>query len=457
MFLARRFPSYSRFHLTLTGLIVLAALRAAAAQTVPSGFIVSTPVTGISQPITCTFVAHNDLLVLTKDGNVHHVQNGVVSLPILTLAVSTSSERGLLGIARHPDFTPTSGFIYLYYTNLSPLEHRITRYTWNGSALTTPTPIATLPAPPGPNHDGGIILFGPDRKLYAIIGDLNRDEKTQNYEASPLLSETGVILRLNDDGSTPSDNPLDATAGWERMYAYGIRNSFGMAFDELTGTLWDTENGPGDYDEVNRIPPGFNSGWEDIMGPDSRDPQNVSNLLIVPGAAYVDPEFSWVSTVAPTAIRFLHSPRFAAAIRDSCFVGDNNNGNLYRYDMNPARTGFVLAGGLTDKVADDVAERNSVRWGFNFSSITDLQIGPDGYLYVVSIGSGNIYRIRPQFPMGDLNQDGTIDSIDRVAFINLLLGLPAGPVNPALADFDGNGQVNGADTQLFIESFLLPQ
>ena len=149
----RRFHRFSRFQLSLAGLIALAALRAAAAQTVPTGFTVSTPVTGISQAITCTFVAHNDLLVLTKDGNVYHVVNGVNGAPILTLAVSTSSERGLLGIARHPDFTPTSGFIYLYYTNASPLEHRITRYTWNGSASTSrpsppcrPRPATTMTA-----------------------------------------------------------------------------------------------------------------------------------------------------------------------------------------------------------------------------------------------------------------------------------------------------------------------
>jgi len=442
----------------LTG---LSACVPADAQVVPPGYVVSAKPSAapfLSQPVTCTFINHNDLLVAQKFGSVVRVLDGVrIDPPVLTLAVHVDSEQGLLGIARHPDFTPAGGFVYLYYTNAAPIENRITRFTWDGSTLSHPAPIATIAGPLSSVHNGGIILFGPDRKLYAIIGDLGRAGQTQNYQFSPTLSDSSVVLRLNDDGSTPLDNPFAAQVGWERFYAYGIRNSFGMAFDELTGTLWDSENGPDHYDEVNRVFPGFNSGWVDLMGPDARDQMGVADLLMIPKANYADPAFNWYEPVVPTAIRFLHSVRFDPAIRDSCFVADGSGGNLNRFDLNAKRTGFILKGGLVDTVADNPAERDSVRWGTGFGGLTDLQLGPDGFLYAVSLSSGRIYKIRPEFPMGDLNEDGSLDAIDRAAFINLLLGLPTVSANPKLADFDGNGTTDGADTQSFIESYLMPQ
>ena len=117
----------------------------------------------------------------------------------------------------------------------------------------------------GPNHNGGPIAFGPDGKLYGITGDLNRNEAEQNYQAQANnSSQVGGIYRLNDDGTVPGDNPFSghSNADFHRWFAYGIRNSFGLTFDPATGNLWDTENGPGSYDEVNLVAPGFNSGWE---------------------------------------------------------------------------------------------------------------------------------------------------------------------------------------------------
>lgn len=424
-------------------------------QTVPAGYQVQSVVSGISQPTCMAFLADDDFFVLEKaSGIVKRVQlPGPVVTNVLTLSVNTSSERGLLGIALHPDFA-NNGWVYLYYTNNSPLEERITRYTWSGSILTSPTPIANFTASPGPNHNGGVILFGPDGKLYAVIGDLNHNDMTQNYSGA-AMSETGVIFRLNDDGTTPSDNPF-TTTGWERFYAYGVRNSFGLAFDPLTDTLWDSENGPGDYDEINRVVPGMNSGWEDIMGPDSRDPQNISDLVMIPGAVYVDPAFSWLSTVAPTGIRFLNSIRFPASLRNDCFVGDANNGFLYHFVVNKTRTGFTLSGGLTDGVADNTTERNQVVWGSSFSSLTDIQIGPDGYMYVASIGSGNIYRIRPINPMGDINLDGSVTMDDLPLFAAVLAGTLTDAQSIALSDFDGDGVPTGLDIDYFTQALLLP-
>ena len=113
--------------------------------------------------------------------------------------------------------------------------------------------------------------------------------------------------------------------------------------------LWDSENGPASYDEINLVEPGFNSGWTQIMGPDARDSQNVSDLVQFPGSHYADPKFSWFNTVGPTAITFMSSPGLGADYTNDLFVGDINNGNLYRFRVNAARNGFDLAPGSLDR------------------------------------------------------------------------------------------------------------
>jgi hypothetical protein len=102
----------------------------------------------------------------------------------------------------------------------------------------------------------------------------------------------------------------------------------------------DTENGPNSYDEINLVLPGFNSGWEQIIGPDSRDPQGLGNLVFFCGSHYADPRFSWFNPVGPTALAFLNSARLGVEYGNDRFVGDINNGNLYRFKVNAARNGF---------------------------------------------------------------------------------------------------------------------
>jgi glucose/arabinose dehydrogenase len=203
---------------------------------------------------------------------------------------------------------------------------------------------------------------------------------------------------LNANGSVPATNPFTSHSNtdFHPWFAYGVRNTYGIAFDPLTGDLWDTENGPGTYDEINRITAGTNSGWNEIMGPDSRDPQGVGNLVALPGSAYSDPEFSWLDTNAPTGLAFLANSQLDADYRDGLLVGDANNGNLYLFRLNTARTGFVLTGDLADLVADNVTEQNLSRFGQGFGSVTDIQIGPEGAVYVTSIGDGTVYKILPE-------------------------------------------------------------
>ena len=155
-----------------------------------------------------------------------------------------------------------------------------------------------------------------------------------------------------------------------------------------------TENGPGSYDEINHVPPGFNSGWEKLIGPDARNANNASDLVAFPGSHYADPKFSWMDTVGPTAIIFLDSDNLGAQYENDAFVGDINKGYLYRYRMNGSRDGFVFSGGgLADRVADNSSELNETILATGFAGITDLKIGPDGRLYIVSFGDGKIYAM----------------------------------------------------------------
>ena len=177
-----------------------------------------------------------------------------------------------------------------------------------------------------------------------------------------------------------------------------------MDFDPVTGKLWDTENGPNYGDEINLIEPGFNSGWAQIQGiwtpkgeieNENAGPLNLHPNLVDFGGKgkYRAPEFIWFQTVAPTALKFLNSTKLGKQYQNDMFVGDYNNGNLYHFKLNQNRTGLVLGNTLADKIANTPEEAKPVIFGSGFDGgITDLQVGPDGYLYVLTF-SGAIYRI----------------------------------------------------------------
>jgi uncharacterized protein (TIGR03118 family) len=475
---------------------------------------VSTVVSGLNQPTSMAFLGPNDFFVLEKaTGKVQHVVNGSVHT-VLTLPVNSFSERGLLGIALQPNFAHTRG-VYLYWTqsksgtvssdpaDVPLLGNRVDRYVWNPArqTLTFDKNLIMLRSfqadagqPLRGNHDGGKILFGPDGKLYFQIGDQGRRGQMQNLASGPFgpgqpddqfggpapddAHLTGVIFRLNPDGTTPSDNPFanvtaaqmaqieqqagvsltstqldDVVANIHKVFSYGRRNGFGLAIDPITGALWESENGDDAFDEMDRITPGSNGGWVQIMGPAARiaefkdietkftplqgnlpvagnlplslvdlatfipamqqlrwppsliadtPEQAMQRLFVLPGSHYEEPEFSWRWAVAPAAIGFGGSGLGPTHAND-LFVGAARTflagGYLFEFKFDSTREHFAFSDPtLADKVDDndykfDEGESTSLIAGENFGIGTNIVTGPDGDLYVTSLTNGAVYKI----------------------------------------------------------------
>jgi glucose/arabinose dehydrogenase len=187
-------------------------------------------------------------------------------------------------------------------------------------------------------------------------------------------------------------------------YGYGIRNSFGIGFDPVTGILWETENGSNYGDEINVILPGFNGGWRQGLGL-SAEYENFKNkefdknkLILFDGkGTYYEPVFTWVDTVAPTAITFIDSKIFGEEYENDLLVGSVKQGRIFHFNLNETRTGLDLSSEqLGDKMANVDEELESVTLGRNFGIITDIEINPyDGKIYVVDGQSknGKIFQI----------------------------------------------------------------
>jgi aldose sugar dehydrogenase len=358
----------------------------------------------------------NDTLLVTQkdDGNAIAITNGTVkSQPVISVEVENRATHGLLGITAVEKPSTSSSdhtkLVFLYYTELygqNQVRNRVYRYEWDqeNQTLVNGTMVLDLPADPGPGHNGGKIEADKNGNLYAVIGDLGREGQLQNVCQGPAPDDTSVIIRILQNGSGVSDNPFFKSSNeWmQKYYAYGIRNSFGLEIDPISRLLWDTENGPDSYDEMNIVRPGFNSGWNRIMGPISRSSTEQTDLeeelMIFEGSKYADPIFSWKDSVGLTDLEFLNSTAFGPKYAYNLFVGDINNGNLYYFELNDSQTGVKLdndLGDLTDQVADDGKERSHIVFGSGFDDgITDIETGPDGFLYILAF-SGSIYRILP--------------------------------------------------------------
>jgi glucose/arabinose dehydrogenase len=487
---------WMRRGLALAVLTSVAAAGPAVAQTpapevLDPDLAVRTAVSGLSQPTSMAFIGHDDFLVVEKaSGQVKRVRDGEVQGAVLDLAVNSSSERGLLGIALHPKFKK-NGWVYLFWSqsktgadstgggDVRLMGNRIDRFEWEDGQLEFDRNIIKFrafqqDAPENAfrgNHDGGVIRFGPDGKLYAIVGDTGRRGQMQNLATGPFtppmgddqfggpepddLHRTGVIVRLDEDGDAPRDNPFwrvgrqmggEVGENVQKIFSYGIRNSFGMAFDPRGGRLWQQENGDDSFSELNRVFPGMNSGWIQIMGPSERVPQYraientmgpiddprapngyfglqqtrwlptniamteseaLARLFAIPGSAFSDPELSWKFEVGPGGIGFLDSDDLGREYDGDLFMGGSRNflegGHLFRFNLTRNRLDVEVDDPrLEDDVADNVGkweitESESLLFGRNFGIGTDIATGPDGDLYVVSNSLGSVFEIhRPR-------------------------------------------------------------
>ena len=372
---------------------------------------------GLELPTTMAFLGPDDFVVLEKEkGTVLRVTNGLVSnVPLLDVSVANSVERGMLGVAVSKNVSKT--FVFLYYTEingkdsddrrgLQPEANRVYRYELVDNKLVNPMLLLDLPANPGSRHNGGAIEIGPDKNLYVPIGDVDASFKkpilrtmTQNFGDGIFADGRSGILRVTQDGEPVGEGILGKSEPLNLYYAYGIRNSFGLGFDPVTNNLWETENGPIHNDEINLVYPGFNSGWHEIYGfSNSQLDFDTKKLVTFEGKGkYGEPKLVWGRTAGLTSVIFLNSDKLGSQYRNNMFVSDVHNGRIYHFKLNSDRTELALPRSLESKTVTSLfaPDMKEILFGHGFGGITDLTVGPDGYLYVVSIGQGKIFRILP--------------------------------------------------------------
>jgi glucose/arabinose dehydrogenase len=430
--------------LLLGSVIKFSTVQAQQPVTYDSNLKVVRVLSGLKFPSNMAFLGPNDILVLEKDeGTVKRIVNGtMLPQPLLHVNVATVQEEGMLGIAvaKHQSGSiPT--YVFLYYTQSTaapaasnasnpttnitkPLCNCLYRYEFENNKLVNPKLLLSLPANPGPDHNAGKLLIGPDNNLYLTIGTVGtpgHQTQAQNIKGGPAPDGTSGILRITQDGKPVGNNGssiLGSTYPLNLYYAYGIRNSFGIDFDPLTKNLWDTENGPNFGDEINLVEPGFNSGWVQVQGIWKTNGDDQGPIAIHPERDLVDfggkgkyraPEFTWQQTVGPTAIKFLDTTKLGKQYQNDIFVSDVNNANIYHFKLAQNRTHLLLNGSLANKVLMKGGKNGDILFATGFGGgITDMKVGPDGYLYVVSLtgsdfekqenrqfSGGAIYRIEP--------------------------------------------------------------
>jgi aldose sugar dehydrogenase len=409
---------------------------------------------GLISPTAMAFLGQDDILVLTKQGKINRIVNGnLLADPLLELEVDSQGERGLLGIAvaNQPEEGNEEGRqVFLYYTEkeLRPDDdcqgegckineyffNRLYKYELKGDELINRQKFIEIPLGSEllegimeVDHNGGALTIGPDNNVYFLMGDAGScfggDSCQRATEDGFLAAQTankingtepigkGGILRFTQNGE-PIDNILGDEYPLNLYYAYGIRNGFGIDFDPVTGNLWDAENGPIFGDEINLVEPGFNSGWAKIQGewiihnseqlkafdqekgyyPSSTNNDDPELVDFGGNGQYSPPEFVWNKTVGLTSLKFFDSDALGEEYENDMFVGGFNYGLLFHFDLDEERRNFVLQEPLTDKVADNDDETNGIIFGSGFGSITDIEVGPDGDLYLLTF-AGELLKV----------------------------------------------------------------
>ncbi|HYB97831.1 MAG TPA: PQQ-dependent sugar dehydrogenase [Candidatus Limnocylindrales bacterium] len=352
-------------------LALAAAASQAGATILPLGFVETAVVDDLVSPTAMALAPDGRLFVAEQDGRVRIVKNAaLLDEPFVQLTVDNIYERGLLGIALDPAFA-SNGYVYVYFASPGPRAYRIVRFTAEGDQAKPGSETLLFELPPyGVNaryHFGGAMHFGPDGKLYLGVGD-----HSLNTNAQKLTVPFGKILRINPDGSIPTDNPFYATAtGVNRaIWAYGLRNPFTMAFDPASGRLFINDVGAVDWEEIDEGTPGGNYGWPQAEGP-SENP------------AFIDPIYAYehgghpVGGCAITAGVF-YSPaaaQFPQAYEGGYFFADFCGRWIRWLDTGthqPSDFVRMLAG-----------------------NPTDLDVGPDGSLFVLVRPAGGVRQDDP--------------------------------------------------------------
>lgn len=372
--------------------ILLVAFATTNGATLPAGFT-ETAISGLSNPTAMEIAPDGRIFVCQQDGGLRVIKNGVLlPTPFLTLSVDPSGERGLLGIAFDPNFA-TNNFLYLYYTvSTSPRHNRVSRFTANGDVLVpgSETLIWQLDnLTTATNHNGGAIHFGPDGKLYIAVG-----ENATPSNAQTLSNMLGKMLRINSNGTIPTDNPFfnTATGNNRSIWAFGLRNPFTFAFQPGTGRMFINDVGQSAWEEINEGIAFSNYGWPSTEGPTSnpafRSPLfayahgfgSTTGCAIAGGAFY-----------NPTTVQF--PPSFVGKY----FFADLCSGWIRLFDPATA-TASNFASGISQPV--------------------DLKVGADGSLYYLSRGSGALFRVQATEPVIITEQNSDIAvALDSVTLV----------------------------------------
>ncbi|HEV8395251.1 MAG TPA: PQQ-dependent sugar dehydrogenase [Vicinamibacterales bacterium] len=355
---------------------------------------------GLFHPWSIVFPDARTILVAEKNGKIRVIKDGVLQAqPLGEAPPHPASDNGLQFLALHPQFAQNK-FVYLSYPKRRDKGTTlgISRGRFDGTTLADVKEIFVADAWETSGNLAGRLFFGPDGMLYATVGDRDRiccdanqrrpdgsDDNSLRMKAQSLESDAGKTLRLKDDGTIPPDNPFVGRAGAKpEIFTYGHRNGYGLAIHPQTGELWQTEIGPLGGDEVNVLVAGHNYGWPVVsMG------RNYTGSLVSDKPWYREgmdnPRMFWVPSISPSSLLFYNGDRFKGW-KGSMFIGGLTNRTLLRVSFNQPSQ----------------AERREPLLTSLGVRPRDIQLGPDGNLYIATEGAsggnasdGLVLKIEP--------------------------------------------------------------
>jgi glucose/arabinose dehydrogenase len=349
--------------------LAVVVLPGATAATLPGGFVETQITSGLAAPTAMAVAPDGRIFVAEQGGKLRVIKNGaLLPTPFVSLTVSSSGERGLLGVAFDPAFA-TNGYVYVYYTATSPNVHnRVSRFTASGDVAVAGSEVAILDLNPlsgATNHNGGALHFGPDGKLYIAVGDNANGANSQSF--GNLL---GKMLRINADGTIPTDNPFyGSTTGQNRaIWALGLRNPFTFNFKPGSSRMFINDVGETRWEEINDGIAGSNYGWPDTEGPTSnpafRSPlywyghgSSATTGCAITGGAFYNPA----------------TATFPSDYVGDYFFADYCTGWIRRFEPDNGNAVSGFATGIDEPV--------------------DLQLSGDGSLLYLARGAGAVYKI----------------------------------------------------------------